>query len=695
MENKPENSGLKIYPEPLKTLNDLVNSKTTLLGKESLPLLNKLNQLNAYRAYVGPSAENEKLGKSIADCAGLMIVALNPRTREDQIAALMELEVLLNSDAFEIKTHEAFWRELLNSGFNKIVNPIRRVFARTPFQGKGEDPIQRARFNNINVLEQEMRQFINSAQLSSTSYELSDFEIEVNVDEQTVKMSPAVEKSYSGLLEVVSSVPENIQINPILMTEFAKASELVNSLKLLSLEVEKLKSNQVMYPAAKQALIANQTMIIELFEDMNISAKKMHEAPERKRKTVLKELKKTTKRMDNIQDCIAKSIAVMQDPGNGKKTAKLEEAINNGDYLRFRRNKEQSTYSALHAAGAGAQTLQTLIPVTMTLLKYGFIGLVNPIALAFIISAEIANTATGIGQINLHGKSVVINTLYFNSMQGLVESGQLHTADVYWLGGKSEIIKDKLGQVTMALSQPQAEPVKRMGFFHKPTNQNQKISVELVQLNQAIEDLRAIIAKEDAIPADRSLIIGQAKAVLEGSEDVMFDILHSDKLNLKRITKLRECIEASTNVVNNPSNIENLNKLTNILSKKEYETRKIIKSERLYGSFLILASLVFFAVAIPATIITLGGTAAILPTPIMIMCMGIQTLCHSYNTKQTALTRQAKALAGYAQLESLAPKKREELLKHKSSHLDSELDPLLGNNGPETEMMNPSSLKKS
>lgn len=395
----------------LEELGDLLNAikPETLLKKEALPLYNKLILLNSYlnkSDKLDNTAENYKLRHNINRCARLMILVINADTPENEkIQAQKALEELIYTAAFEIQTNDSRLMKYANYGLNAAVNRIRNGF-NWIYPGIAGRLLPRARINNINPVAHEVQQFINAASCNGTHENLADlmFTFQVNqASKPTLYVSSAlasaIYKVYKTNESIIKSTTLDAKARLIIQEEKNKARDMVIKLMELNSKISSIAKNKILSPAAKQALLAQQSLVIELLQDMQDSSAEFSMDSAKGSKSIVAEKKKSTKRMMRMSDCIAKTMDVLEDPGNKDKVIHLERAISASDYTRFRRNRERSSYAVIHSGVSSVLTTQSLVKIIIA----SALLLIDPL-FSLILAAEIASTVTGFCQFNLYGK---------------------------------------------------------------------------------------------------------------------------------------------------------------------------------------------------------------------------------------------------------------------------------------------------
>lgn len=635
----------------LDKLGNLLDSlePDTLIKKEAIPLFNKLLLLRSYlnkSEKLNESSENYKLRYNIERCARLMILVIKADTPENEkIQAQKALEELIYTNDFEIQTNDTLLMKYANYGLNAVVNRIRNGF-NWIYPGDAGRPLPRARINNINPVAHEVQQFINAASFSTAHENLADlmFTFEVKQESKpTLYLSPALALALCNTHKMHESILKSTDLDDntklIIKEEQTKARDMVQKLIELNSKLSGIAENKILHPAAKQALVAQQSLVIELLQDLQDSSAAFSIESAKGRKAIIKEKKESTKRLMKMSDCIAKTIDVLEDPGNKDKVIHLEKAMSASDYTRFRRNRERSSYAVIHSGVSSSLTIHTLVEIIIA----GALSLVDPL-FSLTLAAEIASTVTGFCQFHLYGKKEadIEESFYFSTMQNLVEAAYLDTSKFDWANAtdKKDII-DK--------------------WFSKHPDE---IS-ELVDLKKTILDFKTSILETKPQNNEAvDFIVNQAKAVLDSAEDLLIEFIHATPRDIKRINKLKECIVASNEVLKDPGDAKKVDKLVHILTKKEFEAKKIIKDERKFAKILLFASAVLFLITIPAAIFSLGATSGTVLSPIMIMAMGIKHWKHSDSTEQTAFSREAGKMADLAKLNSMPEEKKEKSIKN-------------------------------
>lgn len=447
-------------------------------------------------------------------------------------------------------------------------------------------PYSRSRFATQDILEEKIEGFLFIANQPSTAKLLTNFGA----------ASPIYSSNRAEKFEHLA--PQLIERYQAFYTEYQEddlsilaINRLMVALDELANEVVRLQDNQLLSVLAVQAFYASQDYVFDLLLEDNFSLQ----------------------RAKNLNACLKQAILVMKNPGQRSEIIKLEELVEKSDYKRFHCDKEKTTYAILHILAAAALLG---LAIFEAIASHGL----SLVVTIWTIVAEGSSLGVGLGQFYYFLTGETRNTLFAESMSKLSRGTRFSVPGYY---------SDSSERKSLEI------------LYHDPSDEQSR---EAQQLLASLERLEANIQLQQD-----SFLSQQAHAVLKNGENFAIELLRENPISIKRTKRLRECFDAANEVLCQPNNLEAINHLVKLVSKGDYEARRIVKRELVIGSLLALASIALYVITITATVLSSGSTAGTILSPIMLSAVAAHKLMHSVRRERTLFSDEAKALAEYAQ----------------------------------------------
>lgn len=586
-----KNERIKGFPIGLSVKLGLLNE---LLSKSECRLINALNPL-IDRLYLvsfnlldtkSLSSNKEKI--RIANHIIECVDLIETLIKDDvpNQDALYQLKKKIHNNAFALRAPESAWKYYSLSAIDTVINGFNAARSYV-----FKMPYPQCHFSTHDFISQELQRFILHAEQSSTRKVLSSLLPQTNT-----AIAGQAEVSHLGLGHLGAAIKTLYQDTYPELSKDKKRIEAINhlleSLDEFAKQVLLAKNNEMLHTIAEKAFLASQDLVMEL----------------------LTEKKPSINRIKKLTACFTQTARVIKKPGEKEEVYQLEKMVEQSDYKRCYCDKERTTYAIIHI----------LVSVALLCLAVVEAAVFQSVSLAvsfWTISAEIGSVAVGFGQLKYYANSEIKNTLFADSMNMLSKAARLKT-------------DEHASDINM----------RRKKILDGLQQSNSNLDSEVKDLLAALDNLRTHI--HESRP---SMIKNQALAVLRSGEDLTMDILRSPSPSLKRIKKLKECILAADKITLDPENHQAIHQLISLVSKGDYETRRIIKRDLFIGVLLALASIALYAITITGTIFSAGATSGTILSPFMLSAMAINKLVTCNRREVTLFSDNAKALTEFAQ----------------------------------------------